>query len=80
MGKGQPSEVMILRAPSVLKSRGHNRQVRDAEGGPIALSIGWHRRNHWTLRCVDSALEREYEAAMAVPGTQRLRIAHLHSR
>jgi class 3 adenylate cyclase len=51
--------------------------VRDAEGGPIALSLGWDRRDPWTLRFVDSALEREYESAMSAPGRQRLRIANL---
>jgi class 3 adenylate cyclase len=61
----------------VHKPRGDNRQVRDAEGGPIALSPGWNRRNPWTLRFVDSALEREYESAMSAPGRQRLRIANL---
>src|ERR1700730_13212744 len=68
---------MTLHAPSVLKSRGDNRQVRDAEGVLTALLLGWNRRNPWTLRFVDAELERSYEAAMAAPGTQRLRIAHL---
>jgi class 3 adenylate cyclase len=36
---------------------------------------GWDRRNPWTLRFVDPALERAYQAAMAQPGRHRLRIA-----
>jgi len=51
--------------------------VHDTASGPLALSPGWDRRNPWTLRFVDPELERAYEAAMAAPGTERLRIAHL---
>jgi hypothetical protein len=36
---------------------------------------GWDRRNPWTLRFVDSALERAYRATMAQAGRQRLRTA-----
>ena len=51
--------------------------MHDTASGPLALSPGWDRRNPWTLRFVDPELERAYEAAMAAPGTERLRIAHL---
>jgi class 3 adenylate cyclase len=46
-------------------------------GSPRSFSPGWDRRNLWTLRFVDAALEREYKAAMSAPGRLRFRIANL---
>lgn len=51
--------------------------MHDPPSGPLALSPGWDRRNPWTLRFVDPALERAYHVAMSGPGTERIRIAHL---
>src|SRR5439155_4648599 len=44
---------------------------------PLTQPSGWDRRDPGSLRFVDPALERAYEAAMSAPGTTRLRIAHL---
>src|SRR3954454_9376910 len=39
------------------------------------LTPGWDRRDPWTLRFLDPALERSHSSAMAGPGRLRLRIA-----
>lgn len=49
--------------------------ARDVADPPLPPLPGWDQRNPWTLRFVDPALERTYQAAMAQPGRQRLRIA-----